>query len=156
MTRLERSEPAVLLVLTVLTAATAYEALIALELIGLGTEPGAGAPWEAVVLPTALVAMLIAVVLVLGDPQTRLAPLVPVGPAAFMVARFYTFDPYYLPTLRRMSDDGLVSPVLVYLALVFSLGAAALIRLRPRAGSLVGALTVLACAFLTVVMPGGH
>jgi hypothetical protein len=149
-----RAPNAVLLV--IVAAATAYEALIALELIGLGTEPGAGAPWEAAVLPTALIAMLIAVVLVLADPTTRLAAFVPLGAAAFMLARFYSFDPYYLPTLRRMSDGGLVSPALVYLVLVLSFGAAALIRMRPRAGSLLAAPAVLACAFLTVVMPGGH
>jgi hypothetical protein len=149
-----RAPNAVLLV--IVAAATAYEALIALELIGLGTEPGAGAPWEAAVLPTALIAMLIAVVLVLADPTTRLAAFVPLGAAAFMLARFYSFDPSYLPTLRRMSDGGLVSPALVYLVLVLSFGAAALIRMRPRAGSLLAAPAVLACAFLTVVMPGGH
>jgi hypothetical protein len=153
---LRRSEPAVVVVLAVLAAAAAYEALIAFEVIGLGAEPGDGAPLEALVRATALVATLIGALLVVLDPGTRLAPLVPLGAAAFMLARFYTFDPYYLPTLRRFSDDGLVPSALVYLALVLALVTAMLIRAKPRAGSLLGAAAVLACAFLAIVMAGGH
>jgi hypothetical protein len=154
--RLERSEHAAVVVLAILAAATAYEALIALEVIGLGAKPGDGAPWEAFIRLTALVAMLIGAALIVADPISRLGMFVPLGAAAFMLARFYTFDPYYLSTLRRFSDDGLVPPALVFLVLVLALVAAMLIRAKPRAGGLLGVMAVLACAFLAIVMAGGH
>ena len=76
--------------------------------------------------------------------------------AAFLVARFYTFDPYYLPTLRRMSDGGLVSPALVFAVAALALCAAAITSVRPQAGRFMAAPVILVSAFLALVADGGH
>jgi hypothetical protein len=138
-----------------LVAATAYEALVAAGSIELGSDPGAGPPGEGIVLALSLGAMLAGAIFALVRPSA-LAALVAPAAAAFLVARFYTFDPYYLPALRRMSDDGLVSPALVFLVAALAAGVAALSVRLPRAASYLSVPVVLGAAFLARVLAGGH
>ncbi len=147
-------------VVAVITAATVYEALVALGVIELGSLPGDGPPGAGIVLAAALVAMLVGVALALGmggfrGPASTAELLAPAA-AAFLVARFFTFDPYYAPTLRRMSDSGLVSPPLVAVLVLAALAAAVLTHARPRAGLILTAPVVLACALTALLMAGGH
>jgi hypothetical protein len=143
-------------VLCTLVAATIYETLVALGAIELGSVPGEGPAGEGLVLFIALVAMLAGAGLVAFRPLAPFAPIVAPSAAAFLVARFYTFDPYYLPALRRMSDGGLVSPVLVFAVAALALCAAAITSARPQAGRFIAAPVILVCAFLALVVDGGH
>ena len=60
--------------------------------------------------------------------------------AAFVTARFYTYDPYYGSSMRRYSDDGAASAerIIGWLAVSLAVGASA--RLLPRAGSIATAV----------------
>jgi hypothetical protein len=147
-------------VVGVLAAATVYEALVALGVIQLGSLPGDGPPGAGIVLAAALVAMLVGAALALGmggfGGRASTAELLAPAAAAFLVARFFTFDPYYAPTLRRYSDSGFVSPFLVAVLVSAALAAAVLTRARPRAGLLLTAPVVLACALTALLMEVGH
>jgi hypothetical protein len=95
-------------VCVVLLAAALYEAAVALRLVSMGKLPGtepAGGVWVFRLAMLALVAGIALSLLALrreAVPQ-RLQVLLAPSALAFVIARYYTFDPYYLPTLRRMS-----------------------------------------------------
>ncbi len=136
-------------ILLVLFGAACYEVAVAIGWIALGSEPGQGPPGEHAVLFAALSVSLIASLLCwiagscLWARDRRLELLVAPSGAAFMTARFYTFDPYYLPTLRRMSDGGVVIKPWIFTLVVLALLAAVVTRLRPALGlRLSGALLV--------------
>jgi hypothetical protein len=69
-----------------------------------------------------------------GAEWVSAEPLVAPAAAAFVVARFYSFDDYYLPTLRRMSDGGLVPGKWIVGLVVIALLAAVATKIRPRIG----------------------
>lgn len=144
-----------LAVVAVLVVAAAYEALVAFGAIELGSEPGAGPPGEGLVLLCALVAMLVGAALAMLPRGGALPLLAPAG-AGFLLARFYTFDPYYLPGLRRMSDGGLLPPPLVYAVVAASLLAAVFAQRRPLVGRLFTGGVLLASALLALVAGAGH
>jgi hypothetical protein len=81
-----------------------------------------------VVLTAALVALIAGAVALGVRVHSRVAPLVPLAAVAFVVARFYSFDPYYAPELRRMSDGGLVAPGLIYVLIVATVAVVALVE----------------------------
>ena len=107
-----------LAVLVVLLGAAAYEAAVALEWIPVGTEPGENARFEGLVMALASLALLagvaISLVLAARDRRSVLAAMLPGAATALMVAVYYTFDTYYLPTLTRYSESGAFSPTWVY------------------------------------------
>ena len=150
----------VLAVLAVLSGATAYEVLVALGVIGLGTVPGAGPPGGEIALVLAMLALVVGAFTVLwiarSSQRTRLAEFLAPAAAAFLVARFYTFDDYYLPTLRRASDEGLLAPELVWGTAAVALVAGVLVRVRSRIGLALTAPVMLACGLCAWVAYGGH
>ena len=91
----------------VLCAATLYELALALGAVGIGGEPGSGAPGEWAVRLIALLAMLVGCLLAglaaRSDQRLALAVVAPAA-AAFVVARLFTYDPYYAPSARRYAD----------------------------------------------------
>jgi hypothetical protein len=92
----------------------------------------------------------------LGAEQPATVPellLAPAG-AAFVVARFYTYDPYYAPTLRRMSEDGFVAGWWVFALVSMSLLAGVLATARTRLG-MTACLVVLVLSALTAIAEGG-
>lgn len=147
------------LTLGVLLGATLYEALVASGVIELGSQPGDGPPGEQTIALTAVLTMLVAAGLALfaalGGRVPFLALLAPTA-ATFLVARYYTFDPYYLPTLRRFSDDGILPPAPVYGLLALAVGAALLTRANRRVGAALSVPVILACALFSQVVVGGH
>jgi hypothetical protein len=153
--------PAVLLVLAALAAATAYEFLVAVNVIHLCDVPGKGPPGAELVglLAGAGVAgsVFLAVILAArGEEGTPLAAAVAPVAALFMVARFYTYDPYYLPTLLRQSEKDFVPALVVYVLAGFSVGVG-LVTLRKRAVGLVLTVpAVLLCGFTAWFSGFGH
>jgi hypothetical protein len=82
----------------------------------------------------------------------RAFALVPLAAAAWMVAHYYAFDPYYLPFHRRFSDAGLVAPSLVYALVAVGVGVAAAARRVPG----LTPLFVVVAAAIVLVMGAGH
>jgi hypothetical protein len=146
--------PAVLV--AVLAAAACYEAAVALGLLDIGPLPGQGPPAEDAVLLPALAALLVGAGVVTVAYDRPLAWLLAPTAAALVVARFFSFDPYYAPTLRRMSDGGAVSPAWVGSVAAAALAAGIALRSGRRFGAFVSAV-VLVLSFATVVFEGaGH
>lgn len=143
-------------VLAVLVACTAYEVADAAALLKPGSESGLGPAGWAEVEIAALAALIVGTVaLGVGGSPTRLAPLVPLAAVAFVVVRFYCFDPYYAPARRRMSDGGLVAPALIYLLIVAAVVVTVLMKKKPTAAPLGAALLVFS-ALLALVEDAGH
>jgi hypothetical protein len=85
---------------------------------------------------------------VLGPSWARAIPLLA---AAFLFARFESYDAYYAPTLRRMSDGGLLSPW--WVAFVC---AAALAATLVRRGRSVAPAVLLVIALTGLIADAGH
>jgi hypothetical protein len=102
-------------VVGILVVATWYEAAVALGMLSLGPSPGEGPRGETLFFAAAFLALffsgLLLVACSLRRTPTRLAPvpLVSLTAVSFVVARYSSYDPYYAPSLRRMSDGGIVS-----------------------------------------------
>ena len=133
-------ELATVLVVAMLGAAAVYEAAVAAGWVALGTAPGSGPPGEGAVRAAAAAAAVAGAVvcsLLRRRRELRLPALLPLAaPAAagFALARFYTFDPYYLPTLRRMSEGGVVATSWIVALAVIAVVVALLVRVWPRVG----------------------
>ena len=145
MTRLRFLDVAVLLVLV---GATAYEAAIALEWIPVGTEPGENARFEGLVMTLGLIALAAAFVASLAlaarNRRSPRAALFAPAAATLMVARFYTFDTYYLPDMTRYSE-GEISSTWVYGLALASVVAALSSLARPRFGFVIAAVVIFLC-----------
>ena len=144
----------------VLASATVYYALVASGAITLGNVPGNAPAGEGLAFRLGVLALLSGMVLALlgavrPAPVWPLPLLAPVG-AAFALARFLSYDPYYLPTLRRMSDHGLVSPLLVGALIILALLAGWLSWRLPRAGLLLTAALLPLLTVTAQLMSGGH
>ena len=149
MTRLRFLE---LSVLVVLVGAAAYEAAIAFAWIPVGSQPGENARFEGLVMGLALLALgagfVIALVLATLNRRSVRAALFPLAAAALMVARYYTFDTYYLPDLTRYSESsGPFSPIWVYGVALASVPAWSFSLAKPRVGFVIGAAVIFFCFF---------
>jgi hypothetical protein len=152
---------AVLAVLAVLVAATVYEALVALRIVDLGSLPGeAPSGGEAMGVLAAvglLAAMLVSVALVReGNGAPALAALLAPAAGAFLVARFYAFDAYYLPTLIRYADRNFVPPAVVFVLAGLAVGGGLLTLRSRRVGIALSVPAILACALTAWYSGVGH
>ena len=148
-----------LAVVLVLLAATAYEAAIALEWISMGSQPGDDAPAQGVVTIAAFLALLTGIVATLISRRILRrwpATLVPIAAAAYMVAQYYSFDSYYLPSLRRFSDAGSIPSVWVHGVAVAALIVALAIRRRPSVAPVLTPILLLICGGTVVAQGFGH
>jgi hypothetical protein len=143
------------LVLAVLAVCTLHQAAVAAGWIAPGPEGGDDPAGTTAAIIAALVAMVAGAVALGATVRSSLAPLVPLAAVAFVVARFYSFDSYYAPALRRMSDGGLVAPGLIYALILAGLVVAALMAKRPRAAP-AGAALLMVLAFVALVESAGH
>jgi len=149
-------------VVLVLLAAASYEGAIALQWLDIRPQPGAGRAEEERVLAAAIVAQIIGAVVAAArvfasrHQPAAVEATIPLAAAAFLTARFSTFDPYYAPTLRRYSDGGLVASGWVLTLVACSVVAAALMLARPRVGAGVALVVVPLCAFTAFVLGLGH
>jgi hypothetical protein len=143
----------------VLFAAAAYEVAVALEWISMGSLSGQEASGQAVVTIAAFAALLTGIVGTLVSRRILHrwpAALVPVAAAAYMVAHYYAFDSYYLPTLRRFCDGGAVPAEWLYGVVVATLVVAVAIRRRPSTAPVLTPLVLLVCAVTVLAQGTGH
>ena len=146
-------------VVLVLLAAAAYEAAVALEWITMGSQPGDDASGQGVVTIAAFLALLTGIVATLVSRRILRrwpATLVPIAAAAYMVAQYYTFDSYYLPSRTRFSDTGSISSVWVYGVAVAALIVALAIRRRPSVAPVLTPILLLICGGTVVAQGFGH
>ena len=146
-------------VVLVLLAAAAYEAAVALEWISMGPQPGDDALGQGVVTIAAFLALLTGIVATLVSRRILRrwpATLVPIAAAAYMVAQYYTFDSYYLPSRTRFSDTGSISSVWVYGVAVAALIVALAIRRRPSVAPVLTPILLLICGGTVVAQGFGH
>ena len=128
----------------------------------MGTVPGDGPTGEGWVQLAALLAMIAGAVL--ASTRDAAAITVPLAAAAFVAARFYTYDDYYLPTLRRISDHGTPSSSWIYTVVAAAGVAATCAIVRALTGRGLGApvtrglsaIVVILCAFTTFIEGIGH
>ena len=104
---------------------------------------------------TMLVGSALALIHAIRPRQPLAVALFAPAAAAVVTARFYTYDPYYLPTLQRYSEQGgvLEAWILGMLAMAILVGVAT--RRRPRGGSIATAFMLL-LLFLTFVLGSTH
>lgn len=150
----------VVTVLATVAVGFVYELAVATGGIALGTQPGEGPPGESTFLLVAVAALLLgAVVVVLfgvWGVGLELVPLLPLAGAAFALARWFAFDPYYLPTLRRASERGSVPGGWMAVVVLLAVGASVLAYSRPRLGAVVVALSMTMSAVTAFVTHLGH
>src|SRR5687768_6763726 len=151
----------VLVVLLVFAGATVYEALVALRVIELGSLPGEGPPGGELVGFVAAIGLLAASLLsAVLAAMNRAAPALSalLAPAAggFLLARFYSFDPYYLPSLIRYSERDFVPPVVVFVLVGLSLAVGLMTLQRRRTGLALSVPSILACALAAWFAAIGH
>ena len=84
------------------------------------------------------------------------ATLVPVAAAAYMVAQYYTFDSYYLPSRTRFSDTGSISSFWVFGVAIAAVLVALAIRRRPSVAPVLTPILMLICAGTVVAEGFGH
>jgi hypothetical protein len=146
----------------VLLGAAGYEALAAAGVIDPGNEPGEEPFGEAVVSAAAALGFLIAFAAVPVAASRNLVRraipwiTLPLAAGAYMVARFYAYDPYYAPTLRRASDGGVVSPWWVLVLGATTVLTAIVARLSSRLGAGVTIVIAGLCGLTSFVERLGH
>jgi hypothetical protein len=144
------------LVLATQISAAAYELALALGAGSIGPEPGEGVPGSGAVLVVALLGMVAASGLSLSY-RTRPWPAALFAPAAaaFLVAFYFTYDPYFAPTLRRYSE-GNVGAAWIAVVAVVALADGVLTRLQPRIGRVMTSVVVFGVLVTTVLAGDGH
>jgi hypothetical protein len=146
-------------VVLVLLAAAAYEAAVALEWISMGSQPGDDAAGQGVVTVAAFLALLTGMVATLVSRRILRrwpATLVPISAAAYMVAQYYTFDSYYLPSRTRFSETDSIPSAWVYGVAVAAMVVALVIRRRPSVAPVLTPILLLICGGTVVAQGLGH
>jgi hypothetical protein len=146
----------------VVAAAAISEAAVALRIAGLGAPDGG---WSArdIVLVTAAAALFFGGPILVALASTPVAgaaarslPLAAVATAGVVVARYLSYDQYYAPTLRRMSDGGILPAWWIVLVAVLPLIAAVLSRREPRIGLAVAGAAMFLAGPTIFVAGAGH
>ncbi len=125
----------------------------------MGSRSGEEAAGQGAVTIAAFVALLTGIVGTLVSRRILHrwpAALVPIAGAAYMVAHYYAFDPYYLPSLRRFSDRGLVPTAWLYGVVVAAVIVALAIRGRPSVAPVLTPILLLICAGTVLAEGAGH
>jgi hypothetical protein len=145
------------LVAAVLAGATPYRAALAFGAGSVGPQPGDDVAGSGAVGAIAFVAMVVgAAVAALSTvrPQRAVALLAPAA-GAYLLAFYFTYDPYYAPVRRRYSE-GAVSLGWILLVVALALVAGVTARFRPRDGSLATGAALLLVIVATALAGDGH
>jgi hypothetical protein len=145
-----------------LLAAAAYELSLVLDLWGSydGSPRDGFVDAEETVASVAYLTMLVGSVVAFVHAMRPRAPwavaLFAPAAAAFMTAKFYTYDPYFLPSLRRYSDDGAATAEWILGMLAASLVVGAAVRLLPRTGSIATTFILPWLLIVSLLASAGH
>jgi hypothetical protein len=159
--RFARREVLAPVLAAILFVAALYELAVALKWIPLGSVPGAGPSGEGFFLSTAALGMLIGVGCYFraGLREHHFVwaePLIPVAAVGLVTARFYSFDPYYLPSLQRYSENEFIQSAWFYFLIGCAVSVACLIVIWTRVGLRLLSTFLLVC-FGTLFLEGaGH
>ncbi len=149
------------LTLTVLVIATAYELAFALGALEIGNLPGEGPRGCGLAVLAGVLGMTVGAVLAATyaarpEQAGALAALLAPASAVFIAARFYTYDPYYAPTLRRISEGGVISDTWIYGLVGLTLLATALAKFRPAGGFALSSFVIVLCIITPLGESAGH
>lgn len=146
----------------VVTAAMVSENAVALRVVGLGASDG-GWSVRDIILVTAAAALLLAGPLLVAlagtplvDAAARGLPLAAVATAGAVVARYLSYDPYYAPTLRRMSDGGILPAWWIVLVAGLALAVAVWSRREPRPSLSLAGIAMFLAGPTIFIAGGGH
>ena len=139
---------------TVVVAAAGYEGALALG--WRSTRTLSDRPDEWIVPVVAFGALVLLAVLVATRAAIPESVLALAAASALLLARFHSFDPYYVPTLRRMSDGGVVGAAWVYGLIAAGGASAGLLFVHRRPGRLSGAVVLLLIARTVELADTGH
>jgi hypothetical protein len=145
----------ILAVTALLLAGAAFELALALGAAKPGPQPGDDAAGEAVVAPVMAAAVLAGMVLAAGARDRVVAALAPAA-GLLLLAGYYTYDPYYAPTLRRYSDGGAAAPSAIFIVLALTLIVGAIAVRLPRLGGPLTTAALFVCGFTAVIAGDGH
>ena len=142
----------------VLIAAAAWAAALSLGAGTIGPDSGDGVNGDDAVVIAAGLAMLVGgpLVFAYGFRPHFVAALLAPAAAAFLVAFFFNYDPYYAPTLRRYSEGGLVAGGWIAFLAVAALAAGVLTYVRPRTWAFLSAPLLWLILGTAFVVPAGH
>ncbi len=149
--------------LAVVLAAAAREGAVALDLIGVGRLPGEEAPGEPL-RGTALLVILMGGLVVAGlglggwVRRTPALGLVPLAGFSLLLSHYYSYDPYYAPSLRRFSDGAFLPLSAVVPAGVLAAAVAALLSFATtvRGGAIAAGVLLPGVCILTLFSGIGH
>ena len=143
-----------------LFGAALYELALALWANPSDLQPGQTYDGNNIVAAIAWLTMLLGLFVALAHAaRARLPAAVALfGPAAtaFAVAQFYTYDPYYFPTLRRYSEGRSGAGSFIAVMVALSLIVAVWTYRRPRSGSAATALLLPWLLFGAGLLTDGH
>jgi uncharacterized membrane protein YbaN (DUF454 family) len=145
----------ILAVTALLLAGAAFELALALGAAKPGPQPGDDAAGEAVVAPVMAAAVLVGMVVAAAARDRIVAALAPAA-GLLLVAGYYTYDPYYAPTLRRYSDGGAAAPSAIFAVLAIMLVVGVIAFRWPRVGGPLTAFALFVCGFTAVIAGDGH
>ena len=144
------------LVTGTLLSAAAYEFALALGAGSLGPLPGEGVAGSGTVQVVAPLAMLAGAALApLAGIRPWPAALLAPAAAAYLLAFYFTYDPYFAPALRRYSGGNVAGGWIAVVA-VAALANGVLTRLRPRLGRVSTSVVVLVVLLTKVLAGDGH
>jgi hypothetical protein len=151
----------VLAILAVFAATTIYYVLVALQVIDQGSVPREETSGSFVV-GWLSAAAVVGAACVAGSLARRPRAATPVtallAPAAavLMIAYFYTYDSYFLPSLVRHSEKGFVPPVIVFVIAAFAVGVGILTLVKRSLGLALTGPAVAICGLTAWYSGLGH
>lgn len=145
----------------VLIVAATYETAIAVGVIPLGPHPGQAPKGNGPVVLAGLAALLLGGLALFAAGVTaraaaRVVQLCDLAAVAFVVARWFSYDPYYAPSLRRMSDGGVIPAWWIVGLIVLGVVAALAARRSAASGSALSGVLFWIGALTALLAPAGH
>lgn len=138
-----------------------YQVLFALKVIEPGVLPGQNPPQHGFALTSGLLGILLGTVAcgILAMVAARgviLGAVLAPAAAAFLAARHFTFDSYYLPSLRRISEHNFIPEPWIALLVLAALAAGWTTMRNAALGYVLTGGVLILCAMTAVFQQAGH